>query len=90
MFLGHILVFHSVNQGARMSPEICSQGCIKKRMRTANKSAWAMKDDVSNSQKGGLQLCNSWKKCLDSEGTMSTAQKRGLSLIKMPDTKMSY
>lgn len=49
-----------------------------------------MKDDASNSQKGGLQLCNSWKKCLDSEGTMSTAQERGLSLIKMPDTKMSY
>lgn len=46
----------------------------------------------ANSWKGGLQLCSissSWKECLDSKGTISTAQERGMSLVKMPDTKIS-
>jgi len=72
------------------SPEICSQRCVKRRTRTANKSASAEKDDATNSQKVGLRPCSSsQEECLDSGGTLGTAQERGLSFVKIPGTKMS-
>lgn len=92
MFLGRL--FHSAGKpGSKLGMQCLQKFVASDLLREAQEQQINLPEPrkmmLAAPRKGGFQLSSSsWKESLDSGETLSTAQERGLSLVKMPGTKM--